>query len=76
MECFVVDGEMLRKTRVTEVVSGGGLKVVINELSELHHGQSVQDWPVSGTEDGSADEAGALQRTAISGQANVLNSCT
>jgi len=72
----MVDGEMQQKTRVTEVVSASGLKVVIDELSELHHGQSVQNWPVSGTEHGGADEAGALQRSAVSGQANVLNSCT
>jgi hypothetical protein len=65
-----------RKTRVTEVISASGLKIVIDELSELHHGQSVQDWPVSGTEDCGTDEAGAIQRTAVSGQANVLNSCT
>ena len=57
----MVDGEMQRKTKVTEVVSASELKVVIDELSELHHGQSVGDWPVSGTEHGGADEAGALQ---------------
>jgi len=57
----MVDGEMQRKTKVTEVVSASELKVVIDELSELHHGQSVGDWPVSGPKHGGANEAGALQ---------------
>jgi hypothetical protein len=76
MKDFVGGGEIRHKMKVTEVMSASGLKVVINELSELHHGQSVGDWTVSGTEDCGADEAGALQRSTVSGQANDLNSCT
>jgi hypothetical protein len=72
----MVDSEMQRKAMVTEGVSASGLKVVIDELSELHHGQSVQNWLVVGTEHGGADKAGALQISSVSGQANVLNSCT
>ena len=49
---------------------------MIDELSELHHGHSVGDWLVSGTEHGGADEAGALQISAVGGQTNFLNPCT
>jgi hypothetical protein len=43
MEGFMVDGEIRHKMKITEVVSASGLKVVVDELSELHHGQSVGD---------------------------------
>jgi hypothetical protein len=58
---------------VTESELGGRLHVVVDELTELHHGQREIHIPVGTSKDGHTDVSSTHQSGAIYGQSDVLN---
>ena len=72
---LINDFETLNKFReiITESELGSRLHVVVDELTELHHGQCQAHWSCTSSKDGHTDVSGTPQGGAIYGQANVLN---